>query len=103
MTRKGRLEEIFSKALYADDAALYFVSYRDFENIVEVPLQEFLKLSENFALIPQNRILCSHTSSDLGKRFKFLLQAFAATFRGREFLAKLAMWINSSSFLVCCI
>ena len=37
--------------------ALYFVSYRDFENIVEVPLQEFLKLSENFALIPQNRIL----------------------------------------------
>ena len=46
MTRKGRLEEIFSKALYADDAALYSVSYRDFENIVEVPLQEFLKLSE---------------------------------------------------------
>jgi hypothetical protein len=57
MTRKGRLEEIFSKALYADDVALYSVSYRDFENIVEVPLQEFLKLSENFTLIPQNRIL----------------------------------------------
>jgi hypothetical protein len=57
MTRKGRLEEIFSKALYADDAALYSVSYRNFENVVEVPLQEFLKLSENFTLIPQNRIL----------------------------------------------
>lgn len=57
MTRKGRLEEIFSKALHADDATLYSVSYRDFENIVELPLQEFLKLSENFTLIPANRIL----------------------------------------------
>ena len=57
MTRKGRLEEIFSKALYADDATLYSVIYRDFENIVELPLQEFLKLSENFTLIPTNRIL----------------------------------------------
>jgi hypothetical protein len=57
MTRKGRLEEIFSRALYADDPALYSVSYRDFENIVEVPLQEFLRLSENFAVIPPNRIL----------------------------------------------
>jgi uncharacterized protein (UPF0248 family) len=57
MTRKGRLEEIFSRALYADDASLYSISYRDFENIVEVSLQEFLKLSENFTLIPQNRIL----------------------------------------------
>jgi hypothetical protein len=57
MTRKGRLEEIFSKALHGDDAALYYVSYRDFENIVEVPLQEFLKASENFTLIPQNRIV----------------------------------------------
>jgi hypothetical protein len=57
MTRKGRLEEIFSRALYADDASVYSVSYRDFESIIEVPLQEFLKLSENFTLIPQNRIL----------------------------------------------
>jgi hypothetical protein len=57
MTRKGRLEEIFSRALYADDPTLYSVSYRDFDNIVEVPLQEFLRLSENFAVIPPNRIL----------------------------------------------
>jgi hypothetical protein len=57
MTRKGRLEEIFSKALYADDASLYSVCYREFEKVVEVPLREFLKLSENFALIPQNRIM----------------------------------------------
>ena len=57
MTRKGRLEEIFSKALFADDASHYSICYRDFENIVEVPLSEFMKLSENFALIPQNRIM----------------------------------------------
>lgn len=57
MPRKGRLDEIFSKALYADDAALYSVSYRDFQNIVEVSLPEFVKLSENFELIPQNRIV----------------------------------------------
>jgi len=57
VARKGRLDEIFSKALHADDATLYSVSYRDFENIVEVSLPEFLKLSENFELIPQNRIV----------------------------------------------
>ena len=57
MARKGRLGEIFSKALYADDASSYSVSYRDFENIVEVSLPEFVKLSENFELIPQSRIV----------------------------------------------
>ena len=57
MARKGLLNEIFSRALYADDAALYFVSYRDFESIVEVPLLEFVELSENFQVIPQNRIV----------------------------------------------
>jgi hypothetical protein len=53
---KGKLEEIFSRAQYADDPSLYFVSYRDFENIVEVPLQEFVQLSENFSVIPASRI-----------------------------------------------
>ena len=53
---KGKLEEIFSRALYADDPSLYFISYRDFENIVEVPLQEFVQLSENFSVIPASRI-----------------------------------------------
>lgn len=58
MTRKkGRLEEIFSKAIYADDPRRYSVSYRDFEWVVQVPLLEFLKLSENFELIPANRII----------------------------------------------
>lgn len=55
--KKGRLEEIFSKAIYADDPRLYTVSYRDFESAVQVPLFEFLKLSENFELIPANRIV----------------------------------------------
>ena len=55
--RKGQLEEIFSKALYADDPRLYTVSYRDFESVVQVPLFEFLRLSENFELIPANRIV----------------------------------------------
>jgi uncharacterized protein (UPF0248 family) len=57
MTKKGRLKEIFSKALYADNTVLYSVSYRDFNSIVEVPLIEFIKISENFEVIPANRIL----------------------------------------------
>ncbi|MGA8912293.1 MAG: DUF504 domain-containing protein [Nitrososphaeraceae archaeon] len=58
MTRKkGQLGEIFSKALYADNPDLYSISYRDFDSIIEVPLPEFLKISENFELIPSNRIL----------------------------------------------
>jgi hypothetical protein len=57
VARKGRLEEIFSRALYADGPALYSVSYRDFDSIVEVPLSEFVELSENFQVIPQNRVM----------------------------------------------
>jgi hypothetical protein len=55
--RKGKLEEIFSRALYADDPSLYSVSYRDFESVVQISLLEFLDLSENFELIPANRIM----------------------------------------------
>jgi uncharacterized protein (UPF0248 family) len=54
--KKGKLEEIFSRALHADDSSLYFVSYRDFDSIVEVPLEEFVSLSENFSVIPLSRI-----------------------------------------------
>jgi hypothetical protein len=58
MTRKkGKLEEILSKALYADNPQLYTVSYRDFESVVEVSLLEFLKISENFDVIPASRII----------------------------------------------
>jgi hypothetical protein len=55
--RKGKLEEIISKALYADNPDFYSVSYRDFDSIVEVPLSEFIKLSENFEVIPNTRIV----------------------------------------------
>jgi uncharacterized protein (UPF0248 family) len=57
VVRKGQLDEIFSRALHADNVALYFVSYRDFNTIVEVPLSEFMQLSENFQVIPQHRII----------------------------------------------
>ena len=68
--RKGRLEEIFSKAMYADDPGLYSVSYRDFESIVQVPLLEFLDLSENFELIPANRIIMvSRNGRELYRKF----------------------------------
>ncbi|MGI0039125.1 MAG: DUF504 domain-containing protein [Nitrososphaera sp.] len=55
--RKGRLEEVFSRALHADDASLYFVSYRDFDSVAEVPLKEFVSLSEDFQVIPASRIV----------------------------------------------
>ncbi|MDH5463142.1 MAG: DUF504 domain-containing protein [Nitrosopumilus sp.] len=56
MVRKGQLEEIFSKALFADEARLYRIFYRDFEKIREVTLPEFLIQSNNFQTIPINRI-----------------------------------------------
>ena len=58
MVRKGRLEEIFSRALHsADDPNLYLVSYRDFGSTVETTIPEFVKISENFSLIPASRIM----------------------------------------------
>ena len=69
--RKGKLEEIFSKALYADDPSLYSVSYRDFESVVQVSLLEFLDLSENFELIPANRIIVvSRDGNELYRKFR---------------------------------
>lgn len=55
--KKGKLEEILSKARFYDDIHLYRVSYRDFENIVTVPLNEFISLSSTFELIPISRIV----------------------------------------------
>jgi hypothetical protein len=57
MVKKGKIEEIFSKALYADNPSNYTVIYRDFENFKQVKLTEFIALSENFNLIPITRIL----------------------------------------------
>jgi uncharacterized protein (UPF0248 family) len=55
--RKGKLEEILSKAKFYDDIDLYQVSYRNFNNIVSVTLEEFIFLSSNFESIPMSRIV----------------------------------------------
>jgi uncharacterized protein (UPF0248 family) len=55
--QKGILEEIFSKAKFYDNIGLYHVSYRDFDNIVSVTLEEFIFLSSNFESIPMSRIV----------------------------------------------
>ena len=55
--RKGKLEEILSKARFYDDIDLYQVSYRDFDNITCVTLKEFIYLSSNFESIPISRIV----------------------------------------------
>ena len=57
MVKKGLIEEIFSKALYADDPLKYIVTYRDFEHYKQIHLSEFIFLSENFQLIPITRII----------------------------------------------
>ena len=55
--RKGKLEEILSKAKFYDDIDLYQVSYRDFNSVVTVTLKEFIFLSSNFESIPVSRIV----------------------------------------------
>ena len=55
--KKGKLEEVLSKARFCDDIELYQVSYRDFDNIVTIPLKEFILLSSKFELIPVSRIV----------------------------------------------
>ncbi|EPA06126.1 hypothetical protein [Candidatus Nitrosarchaeum limnium] len=57
MTKKGSIEEIFSKAIFADDVESYQVTYRDFEKLRETSLKEFVKESNNFQTIPITRIM----------------------------------------------
>ena len=56
MSKKGKLEEIISKALYADDASLYLVTYRDYKDYKLISLSDFILISENFQTIPASRI-----------------------------------------------
>ena len=56
MTRKGKLAEILSKAMYADSPNSYTVGYLDYDTIKEVILPEFIKISDNFETIPLTRI-----------------------------------------------
>lgn len=63
--RKGKLEEILSKAKFYDDIDLYQVSYRDLNSIVTVTLKEFIFLSTNFESIPITRIVEIKKGSDV--------------------------------------
>jgi hypothetical protein len=56
MVRKSIIEEIFSKARFADDPNTYKIFYRDFDRIKETTLDEFIKKSDNFQIIPISRI-----------------------------------------------
>lgn len=56
IVKKGVIEEIFSKAKFADNPAKYKIFYRDFERIIETTLPEFIKESDNFQTIPISRI-----------------------------------------------
>jgi len=55
--KKGKLQEILSKAIYADNPATYIISYRDFNTINSIPLLEFIEISHNFEIIPATRII----------------------------------------------
>ncbi|MDQ6723423.1 MAG: DUF504 domain-containing protein [Thermoproteota archaeon] len=57
MVKKGKIEEIFSKAMYADNPSNYIVTYRDFEKFKQINLKDFVFLSEHFQLIPITRII----------------------------------------------
>lgn len=56
MAKKGKIEEIFSKAKYADNPNLYKIFYRDFDKIKELTMPEFIEESNNFETIPITRI-----------------------------------------------
>jgi len=56
MTKKGVINEIFSKARFGNEIETYKIFYRDYEKIKEVTLPEFIKVSENFETIPVSRI-----------------------------------------------
>jgi len=55
--KKGRLQEILSKAIYADNPDIYTISYRDFDTILSIPLLKFMEISQNFEIIPATRII----------------------------------------------
>ena len=56
MAKKGKLEEIFSKARFADDPFSYKIFYRDFERLRELTLPDFIEESNDFQTIPSSRI-----------------------------------------------
>jgi hypothetical protein len=55
--KKGKLQEILSKAIYSDNPAAYVILYRDFNTVISIPLLEFIDVSHNFEIIPATRIV----------------------------------------------
>ncbi|MGQ0376280.1 MAG: DUF504 domain-containing protein [Nitrososphaerota archaeon] len=53
---KGKIKEIISKAKFGECMSDYKIVYRDFERLVEISLNEFLKISNNFEVIPMSRV-----------------------------------------------
>ncbi len=56
MSKKGKHAEIFSKARHIDNPNSYIIEYLDYDNVKQVTLQEFIKKSNNFEIIPITRI-----------------------------------------------
>ena len=56
MVKKGKIEEIFSKAKFSDNPSFYRIFFRDFESLKELSLPDFLTKSNNFQTIPASRI-----------------------------------------------
>ncbi len=65
MVRKGKVSEIFSKALHHDNPELYHIGYIDLVTTKEITLVEFLKISENFEVIPASRIVYIKKGNDM--------------------------------------
>ena len=71
MVKKGKIEEIFSKARFADDPNTYKVFFRDFDIIREVTLPNFIVESNNFETIPVTIIeLIKKGNNNLFKKSK---------------------------------
>ncbi len=70
MVRKGKVSEIFSKALHHDNPELYQIGYVDLGTTKETTLSEFLKISENFEVIPASRIAHIRKGDDVLYRKK---------------------------------
>jgi len=65
MTRKGKVSEILSNAIYNDNPNLYLVGYLDFNEVKEASLPEFFKISDNFETIPATRIVYIKKENDI--------------------------------------
>jgi hypothetical protein len=71
LVKKGKIEEILSKAQYADDPVLYKIYYRDLQTIKQLTLPDFIEESNNFETIPITRIeMIKRGSETLFKKTK---------------------------------